>query len=154
MSFKTHLLVVSFIIATVYGVWQLLYVHPQPAIVEVPQPQAGDKSIQIIRASWGLNCANMRFAQNGAPESPATFANSSPTVPQIKENNVLEAVSRLCNGQPACSIAPTVEILGTDPQPQCFDKKLEIEYRCFAFDRPWRVRGNNTTLQIDCSKTH
>lgn len=152
MSFKIHLLVVSLIIAIVYGAWQVMYVNQQPIIVEAPAQQGDGKSIQIIRASWGLNCSNTKFSQNGGAESPTNYATENNPAPQIKENNILEVVGKLCNGQATCSISPTVEVLGPDPLPQCFDKQLEIEYRCFAFDRPWRVRGNNAPLQIDCSK--
>lgn len=155
MPFRIHLLIISAIIGIIYLAWQYMYATPVEAPVIVEQPveeeASENKSIQIIHATWGMNCSNVQF---GAvkEEHVANYANDTQNKKPVNDDNVLEAVGKLCNGKISCAIAINTDTLGPDPMPQCYDKQLEIEYRCFAFDRPWRVKSTNAPITIDCSK--
>jgi len=155
MSFKTHLLIITTIIILVFAAWQYMYgTAPAPVVVEQTvsnEPANESRAIEIIRASWGLNCSNVPLA--AVKEEPlANYADDNRKTSPLADNNVLEAVTKLCNGKLTCEIAINTATLGPDPMPQCYDKQLVVEYRCFAFDRPWLLKSSHAPMVIDCTK--
>lgn len=142
MSLKTHIMALSVILVTVLLGWQLVG-GPKPA---APADPLSEHFIEIIRASWGLNCAGGPSRIAAANNNP----NANATNP-LRENNVLVKISNLCNGKTSCVVNNTPEELGTDIAPECMDKLLTVEYRCFSFDRPWSASAKNRgTIAIDC----
>ena len=148
MSFRTHLTVISCIILAVLLMWQLMLRSnsPVPASTNIPEnvPAERSYSISVTHASWGLNCRNMAFNNN---TREAFLAKSNNT---LHEDNVLEKVSHLCNGHVTCNVNIDEPSLGADPSPECNSKTLEIEYRCFAYDRPWSVKTVDTPITLHC----
>lgn len=148
MSFKIHLLIVCLIILTVYAVWQWTGSTSAPVASPPAQVKESNRWISVIHASWGLNC---RGVANSFGSSYDPYkAESAPG--KLRVDNVLVAVSNLCNGQEECTIPVTADALDGDPAPACADKQLTVEYRCFSYDRPWTVHATNKSLSIDCSR--
>lgn len=148
MPLKTHLIIVSIIIASVLGVWQVA--RHMPKTVQLPKKQSDTRAIEVVRASWGLNCLDS-FAS--APQKGdafgRTFAHNNP----LKENNILVKVSEACNLRAQCVIRNDVEQLGFDPAPECPGKEIIVEYRCFSYDRPWRITiPSRESAAIDCTQ--
>jgi hypothetical protein len=144
MSFKTHLIIVSFIILAVYLAWQLM--EPASELPAVSPEKPSPYSITIVHASWGVNC---RLRMNES--SMDNFAKDVRNTP-LREDNVLAKISEQCDGKLQCSIPVNSAALGLDPAPECAEKELRVEYRCFSYDRPWEVHISSGTLNIDCNK--
>ncbi len=150
MSFKIHLIIVCIIIMVVYGIWQVtLHTAPQPVVQN--EETTSSNAISIIHASWGLNCT-FRPDVEETKDPYKAFATTTKPTDKLRPDNVLTAVSTLCNGKPQCSIPLVPEVLGEDPLPECNIKALEVEYRCFVYDRPWVVKSSVKQLDIDCSQ--
>jgi len=150
MSFKIHLIIIVFIIFAVLISWH--WMSDTPVKIAVPQPETSRFSIIVVHASWGLNCMYVNDGTNTPPDAFAPSA-QNPNSGKPHEDNVLEKVSELCNGKSQCSLPVNSSALGLDPSSGCMDKALEIEYRCFSYDRPWTARSSSGTLHIDCEKT-
>lgn len=101
----------------------------------------GNLSITITSASWGLNCTEEKDAN--APFMSLSGKRSG-------KNNVLDEVAKLCDGKVSCSGAANTATLGADPFPEC-SKHLVIEYRCFSYDRPWKIDIGSEPFTIDCT---
>ena len=69
----------------------------------------------------------------------------------LNENNMLVKLSDACNGNEQCYIDFKFLSVEGNPLPQC-TKMLEVEYRCFEFDRPWIERSSGPEMTIDCLK--
>lgn len=143
MPFKIHLLVISGIIIMVFIISKVLVSNKveteQSAITVVKK---SPYTITIENASWGMNC--LHFPQ---PEHDDT--KSGNTI-DLKENNVIYPISRLCNGNPKCDIAVDSNFLG-EPMVAC-PKALEVEYRCFNVDRLRKAKASDGIITIDCDK--
>lgn len=151
MSFKLHLIIICFIIVSVYAVWRFMDHSPAPA--PAPVIKESPYSISIVHASWALNCRNWsNTGQYSNAQSNDPFAKSNSETNKNREDNVLEAVSNLCNGQLRCDIPANIETLGDQPFPNCLDRALEVEYRCYSFDRPWKQRVMGGTMTINCDR--
>lgn len=149
MSFKIHLIIVCVIIIAVYSTWQIskrLESSQQPVN---QQENVSPYKISIISASYGLNCLDEYNIPNQSPSDP--FAYKAKKNEKLKKDNVLELIARACDNKIKCSIILKPELLGGDPAPDCVGEILEIEYRCFSFDRPWTIKGEGKSLDIDCS---
>ena len=70
----------------------------------------------------------------------------------MHDDNVLTAVSNICNGKEKCDILIDPTVLGEDPLPSCMSEMLQIEYRCFSFDRIWVAKSQAGTLSINCAE--
>ncbi len=149
MSFKVHLIIVCTIIIAVFFTWHIMENMKKSQPAEIAKETASPYSITITHASWGVNCRNSYTLGTNDRKDP--FAYNGNADNKLHEDNVLEAVSKLCNGKLKCSIPIKKETLGDDPAPSCGNKMLNIEYRCFSFDRPWIVEGDSKKLDIDCS---
>ena len=157
MAFKLHLMIVSFIIVTVYLVWMVM----TPAEVPVPvAPVLGKMdtkiapyTVAIIHASWGMNCPNVLINTDAQTthDPYVNTRNKGPVNNKLRDDNVFAAVSLFCNSKEKCEIAVGDPVLGDDPAPDCTNKVLEIQYRCYSYDRPWTVRAATGSLTLDCA---
>ena len=146
MSFKVHLLIIMCIIIAVVLSWIVMQNMPsKTADLAAAKPAY---SIAINHASWGLNCRDTAIISDKTRDA---FLNKTDPNEKLREDNVLGPVSRLCNGNADCDITPDENTLGTDPSPACGTKVLEVEYRCFSYDRPWNIKklGGNVTIHCD-----
>jgi hypothetical protein len=146
MPFKIHLLIVSFIIGVVFLSWKWMSEIPQVS-PQVASPSSA-YSIIIAHASWGLNC-RIRPSAAAAGDAYAGGSSSNP----LRIDNVLVAVSEMCNGKVECSVPVSAQALGKDPAPECSEKMLDIEYRCFSYDRPWNAKGSSGNVAISCNRS-
>ncbi len=118
--------------------------HPEtPSLIK-----ASPYKITIERASWGMNCQTAKPTDQNNP----TYLESDDTRHKIKENNVLDNVSTLCNGLSQCDVLINPNVLGEDPIPTCMHKILQVEYRCFSVDRLRKISAKEDVLSIDCDK--
>lgn len=145
MQFRTHLIIILCITAAIYGIWYLLSQNQPVAVI---QRGASPYSIHISRATWGLNCRQRYQVPSTSSDG---FSADAAGGFSLTANNVLKQVGELCDGKPDCEIPTDALLIGKDPAPHCIDKELEVEYRCFSFDRPWRIRSISATTKIDCS---
>lgn len=144
MLFKTHLFIILLIIASVYFVTQY-FTEPKQDTVITQNIETSPYSINITRASWGLNCEPNHVNMNDVSDYY-----QSNSAKKIKENNLLEAVKNICEGKSKCDIAIDTAVLGEDPAPSCLYKELSIEYRCFAIDRLRTTKRSGGTISINC----
>jgi hypothetical protein len=146
MSFKTHLLIVSVIILAVYLAWSVT--RSKPA---APTEQAVVKTaynIAVTHASWGLNCP--RYSESTSTLDKAYVKKTDAHPQYMKKDNALEIVSELCNGKLKCTVPVSDETFPDMAPEDCGEKKLEVEYRCYAFDRPWFARATGGMLTLTC----
>lgn len=142
MEFKTHLTLIGFIIVVLLIAWQ--FMRPAQLSTETQIVTQSPYSISISRANWGLNCPQQRRKD----DSQNPFADTNTNA--LRANNVLETVTALCNGKVQCEIPLSKDVLG-DPAPECGLKVLDVEYRCFSYDRPWSANAFSGSLVIDCN---
>lgn len=147
MSFKIHLVVVACIITAVYMIWELMHLGGTP-------PQTVDQRgiphmIAVTHASLGLNCRNMAISNDATPHD--AFSNGKSANTKLVEDNVFPAISLKCNGLTECVFALDDPDLGEDLAPDCNPKTLEIEYRCFSYDRPWIVKASSGAVRLICN---
>lgn len=147
MNWKLHTLVVIGIIATLFFVWQLVIMKPEP----VEQKIVSAYKINISRATYGAACAGVTSTLVMESEDDSPY--QSLDVQDFKENNAYEAVKKLCQDKSACKFIASPETMGFDPFPNCALKDLQIEFRCFQVDRLRKVSaGNNAELVINCDE--
>ncbi len=143
----------------------LLYVVIGPGGTKnITVQQTTDRYIQIYSASWGLNCANYIAQENQRLQQlrlrPADLEKLAPEerpqsldpLPPVTRDNVLKIVGEKCNNSIACSFDASSDNLKLEPLASCY-KHLEVEFRCFAFDRLRHLKVNQSeTLTIDCKE--
>ncbi len=145
MNFKIHLIIVVLLIGAVFTGWQYM-LHRQQLSESAQSQPASDWFIRIYRANYGLNCNDASSAT-----ASSEYADSRNNLRPIREDNALKEISNLCNGRAACALMVTNELFALDPAPGCRDKTLEVEYRCFSYDKPRKVSAKyNARLAIDC----
>jgi len=146
MSFKIHLIIISCIIIAMTLSWEFMHNSPtQPDTA----PAKLQHSLSITHASWGLNCRDIVVNSDTTQNA---FLNKHDGNSRLHEDNVLGTVSRLCNGNMNCDVPVDESSLGSDPAPACPSKVLEIEYRCFSYDRPWIVKISSGTASLHCDQ--
>lgn len=146
MSFKLHLMIVSFIIVAVYVAWQLSTSENTETQVLSAAPQSNARTLSIAHASWGLNCRHIR-----ASGGDTAFAGEKPAS-KLVQDNVLSIVASLCNGKRSCKIPLEAATLGDDPAPECPNKELAVEYRCFSYDRPRIAKASSGSIILQCEE--
>ncbi len=147
MNFKIHLLIISILIIASFGIIQLIMGHKEEQQQITAAAVASPYTINIERASWGLNC--LAYTKN---KNTDNYMQPDPANTKLKENNVLSAVSRLCNVKSKCDIPIDPNVLGEDPAPSCGYKVLQVEYRCFNIDRLRSEKASEGVISIDCDK--
>ena len=134
MNFKIHLIIISAIILALYTALQF---RPEPTaenpIIMATQDN-GDFAISVAGATWRGNCP---------PLDPEKTSN---------RNNVLTRVVELCNGKSECNIPLNVATLGYVTEDSCPDRMLEVEYRCFSYDKLWNASSYVKSLTINCKR--
>jgi len=145
MSFKIHLLIVTCIIAAVFIIWQLMQTTTDTS--KASDSKGITHVIAITHASLGLNCRELAINNDTTPRD--AFGNMKVN-PKLMEDNVFGAVSLKCNGSTQCEVFVDSPELGVDPAPECNPKTLEVEYRCFSYDRPWRVKATSGSIKLLC----
>ncbi|MCE2926458.1 MAG: hypothetical protein LW823_02260 [Rickettsiales bacterium] len=133
MTFKTHLIAISVIILSVFIAWQAFQKPDRPKQAP-PKTETSAYQIIIVRASLGLNCLD-RY----------------PNAENLFENNVKEIVSSLCAGKLDCKVPTNEKTLKITTSSDCSDKELEIEYRCFSFDRLRTEKASFGSVELRCS---
>ena len=144
MSFKAHLLVICLIIIGVYFAWGSMNVPKAPEkVVVIDAPN----TITLTHATWGLNCHKVlsTIAKPSDPYADSDKNNKS------GPDNILKQVATLCDGKQACDIIADVNTLGPDPFPECTPKSLDIEYRCFSYDRPRIISTTAGNASLRCA---
>lgn len=127
----------------------ILDAHGDAKNVVVEEP-IGDRFVTIWEGSWGLNCneqpnrfGNRRFGQSNTPPAPAKK--------RVKFNNVRDTIAPLCDGKLGCEFNVDVETLGNPAEGSGCRPILELVYRCYSYDKPWRVTANmGETVTINC----
>jgi hypothetical protein len=157
MNLKIHLVIIAMIVVIIYVVRSFLEAQQHsPAAIIIKGEAVSAYSISIVHASWGLNCVSMFKYMNqqaGTSENNDLYAqNSYIDLSKIKEDNVLVAVSNLCNGKSSCDIGINTNALGDDPLPSCGSKVLQVDYRCFEVDKLRGARVPFGSMTIDCDK--
>jgi hypothetical protein len=147
MPFKVHLLIVAIIIAAVYIIWGIM--HTAAPVVQAGDPKTMSRMIAVTHASWGLNCRNVMISNDDNAQD--AFGTGKQPNPKLSEDNVFSAVSLMCNGKSQCEVPASDPQLGEDPAPDCAIKNLEIEYRCFSYDRPWKVKLSSGVAKLQCA---
>ena len=138
MNLKLHLAAISIIVLLLVAV----YIFSNRGTGEGNTPIA----LEVVNASYGLNCLAQQPAQGSEPN--AIYKDES--TPAVRKNNVLVAVSRLCNGQPTCQFEVNESNLGSNPNPTCY-KELEVDYRCFSYDRLRSAEtAENNIISLSC----
>jgi hypothetical protein len=151
MHFKYHVFIIVCIVTAVLGVWQMFLKAPEVVIAQT-DAESGDQFIRIVRASYGLNCTNLNYVDEpNSVTSNLGYQTAKRPLSSIREDNVLLETSNACNGKIACQLTPGVNFPSLDPLPACKNKLLDVEYRCFSFDKPWRMQvKQNSVMTIDC----
>lgn len=132
MNLKLHILASGLFLLLIAGALFVFGGWEDRADTSADNP-AMVRFIQVSRAGWGVNC------------------NRAMALPEpVRDNNVLRAVSSLCNGKEQCRFAGSPGTFGFDPAKHC-RKILEVEYRCFEIDRSRTVVAEgNAPIVIDC----
>ena len=146
MQFKVHLLIILCIIIVMSLVLRFMQNSTITNNVAAVKPS---HTLSIIHASWGLNCKSTVINNDANKDA---FLNKNDQNTKLKEDNVLGPVSRLCNGNVKCDITLGESSLGADPEPNCNNKILEIQYRCFSYDRPWNVKSKGSSISLKCDQ--
>lgn len=133
-NIRFHLIALSIIIAFVLVVF---YLSGQFTGQSQEKGQAAsERTIKVWEASWGLNCQDAPLKDPNAALSPQKRSD-------IKKNNVLERVRRMCDGQVTCQFKADKATLGdVAPDRRC-SPELSLIYRCYELDRPWQIRAEN-----------
>lgn len=132
----------------------ILFIIMRPKQEEVdPTIATGDRAVEIVSATWGLNCnAEITRMKKAQPVQLDDSGAATNNLSLVTPNNVLGAVQAICKGRVICNFNVDTQTLQSDPLPSCF-KQLEIGYRCFNIDRLWKTKANlNESLSIDCNK--
>lgn len=145
MPFKIHLVIVSIIIVIVTLIWSLMQTAPSPS--STAEAKGIVRKIAVTHASYALNCRGVAVSNEAVPQTAANHRTG-----KLAEDNVLAAVGELCNGKTECEVSVNSAELGEDPAPDCTPKTLEVEYRCFSYDRPWQVKTSGGSVKLLCGK--
>ncbi len=130
--------------------------HPPQAPGLAPQISLDNRHIEISHADWGLNCLDAYTYSSdkivdAQPAPIGNYAENNATL-SLTKDNVVATVKSFCDKQVRCKLTNNAKNLGTDPSPRC-EKKLSVEYRCFAYDRPWIIEiAADQSAVIDCMK--
>ena len=150
-------------ILIICGVISLVFAYMQTQQPKaVPAAPGSDRAIEMVSATWGNNCREMIAKENERrlrlrlrPQDleqlhPDDRPKSTDPMTQVTPDNVLPTLRELCDGKLTCEFIANAMVLKNEPHEACF-KHLNLQYRCFAFDRLWRINvGQSDTVTIDC----
>lgn len=149
-NIKFHIIAMSVIIGVTVLIFLLMgRLSGSDNNVQQPDIVTSDRVIFISKASWGLNCNktyDLRLKQLRRLKQPMPEG-----FERVQPNNVLLAVSKYCNGKKTCTFQPSDEAFGIKKPSSC-RKALDVEYRCFSYDRIWKKSAPaRTDITIDCN---
>lgn len=145
MNIKTHIAFIALIILVVFLIWKMVQVAPE----EKPPLVISGYAIEVVRASYGLECNSSLKYRPSTVTDP--YAGQDNTRNLIRENNVLTPISSRCNGQVRCNVKAEPLDFGKDIA-NCAGATLQVEYRCFMLDRLRRsIASSGEMVVIDCS---
>jgi hypothetical protein len=151
-NWKIHALAIAAITIVIY----LLYSATRPEPVgTAPSAPASGRSIQIVSASWGLECnrylnSAIERANEQRAKLPSEERNSVPMPKEITVNNALERVQSLCDGKETCTFRADDDTIGIETYRGC-GGDLDVSYRCFKIDRLHKLSVNrNENVTLDC----
>lgn len=136
-------------IVTVIAVFAFVKLsEDRPTLVEeLQQSGSPGRVINIVHASWGLNCNHVLTIKRqdnqrrGLPTDKLT---------DMKRDNVLTVVQELCDDRSTCHFTATPSRLKNSRYPRCA-KTLEVSYRCFSYDRLRSITvRDGDKVEIDC----
>lgn len=151
MPFKTHLAIVTAILLVVYFVWQTLGSRVPQEKPLIRTEAVSPYSISIANANWSRNC--LQNLPSYSLKSDGFAKLSEGTLEREKTNDLVSKLSELCNGKNRCELLTESLSSPNDPTANCAKSELEVEYRCFSYDRPWRVSSESGKLAINCDKS-
>lgn len=138
MKYNFHLVAAPAVLALLGGAY---YYNEKIASKRNTQPAEAQavKTLTISRATWGENC------NPHIENSQTTYDTPLKT---IEINNVLDVVSKLCNGKETCEFPVRTKVLGNSPLPKDYPcmKELAVEFRCDILDIPTRVVAKDKDL--------
>ena len=145
-------MVICALIGIVLIIWEIMTAKPA---VQLAPAEKSPYAIEIHRASYGLACRDFYDVNAdglaGQAETANPYGDKKDPEGNIKENNVLEAVKKICDGKAACSFTVEPKTFNFDPYPACSYKDLRIDFRCYNIDRLRRIAGEEASLtSIDC----
>lgn len=154
---RFHAIAISAICLVIVLVFS--FAAPKPAPVAMSNEPQTSNRIEVYQANWGLNCnvdiaRTLKVRQTNLPprDEKGQVIPYKPLVPAQK-NNVILPVSTLCNTQVMCQIeATSTNLGGIDPLETCY-KQLEVQYRCFTYDRiHTETVDQGSILTLDCNE--
>lgn len=92
-----------------------------------PESQTSNR-IRILKATWGANCRD----KTGSNMFGVGLGGDGY---KVQENNVLEKIKQLCDNKAACKFRVTRKNMGIDDPASGCTKNLEVQYRCFSYDK-------------------
>ena len=151
-NLKTHLVSIAIISAVVIVIYAVFAPHDVKSGTQ--NQLQGDRYIQIDSASWGVNCNPYidDALRSWKPSETPALAAKNPKPHRVNPDNALAPISNACNGKMTCAFEANPEFFGDDPMTSC-PKKLEVRYRCFAFDKLTIKEFNpGGEVRIDCTE--
>lgn len=150
-SLKFHALALGCICAVIVLLYFLIGPKNSGVVVD-PYSPTGDRYVRIVDATWGLNCNPEINRLRSMGKTTTGEGDDERPLELVKPNNVLYAVTRICEDKIACDILAINATLDLDPLSACY-KELVVGYRCFSVDRKWtRKTEQGTILKIDCNE--
>lgn len=151
MESKNHILLVVMVGLIIMLLWQFVPKQEAPVVDDPVESIDTGHYIRIHSASWGLNC----IAPSTSSADDALLAKDDKVL-KLRRDNVLGLVSKKCNGKETCEVMNSPATFDAsdekNPNKNC-EKILEIEYRCFTFDRLWKkTSGHREAVKIECAK--
>lgn len=150
---RFHIIAILSICIVIMVLYGMLF-QLKPANPEAPQLRY---KVFVIGATWGENCNDYisKMIEGGIKREPEVDENGNQRPPKpyelVKRDNILDEISRRCNGQVLCQFPATQKYIVNNPHPNC-NKKLDLTYRCYDLDR---IRVINTNegreVKLDCS---
>lgn len=112
---------------------------------QATEEAVGDHFITVWEAHWGVNCndAPILTNKNITPEG------NKP----IERNNVLSRISTFCNGKRLCEFNVDSKSFGDVASNRSCAPEMELRYRCFEFDRLWKVSvPSGGKIKLECKE--
>jgi hypothetical protein len=152
MSLKSHLIIITTLIVFMFFGWQVMKIMAERRAAQ-PVVEESPRKIDVVRASWGLDCIGSQFrTRKATTQAAGDFVKGDEQV-GLTENNILKQITDLCENKVSCTVKNHIEFYGFDPAPGCQYKTVVVEYRCYEFDRLWRlIVPYDQKGAIDCTR--
>ncbi len=144
---KTQLIIAPIMLLILGVVYFSAETDEASAAISEHKQNSNSHFIQISEATFGANCDGERtfrtIGDDGAV-MPSRIIN-------IKPNNMLKTVSKMCNNKSSCEFETSAKSIGHVDSGKC-DKKLFVSYRCFQIDKLRKINARSQdNIEINCS---